>query len=542
MPIDADLIELLVRWEELRGQGREVPVRELCVGRPELAPELERRIHGLKTLAGAMDTVDGTTIPPVPEGFRMIRCLGGGSYGEVWLAEDLDLNRFVALKTLKSRQDAGRRDRALEILRHEARVLATVRHPNIVPVHGWERAGDAHYLVLHYVPGGSLADQLRQAGPLGWQEAARCIADVGEGLVEVHRLGILHRDIKPANILWDSERDEALLADFGISARLAEVAVGAGTPPYMAPEAWAGRLTAATDVYSLAATLFHLTTGHRPFPGPAADYLDQIARGLPVPDPRCRALPEPLEQILRDGLAAEPDRRPILKVFVATLRGALNQLLADTLTMAQATTVAPATTGPMPGPSAPPPAVDTVPTPPAPAALRLVVSRQVGPGWFEAVAIAHPRPAVATRDMRRVPPSPGQARVRTYERVRVEAFADRDGYVTVFNIGPTGQLNLLHPADPAELAAPRPIAANRPVQVADVEMIPPAGRERLVAVWTGRPLPLRLEQLSSLVEDGDRPASRPYRATRDMKRVRQSLEDLDRQDRQAVVLELDHVD
>jgi hypothetical protein len=143
--------------------------------------------------------------------------------------------------------------------------------------------------------------------------------------------------------------------------------------------------------------------------------------------------------------------------------------------------------------------------------------------------------------MRRVPPAPGQARVRTGERVRVEVVADRDGYLTVFNVGPTGGLNLLYPEDPAQLAAPRPIVANRPEQVVDVELTPPAGRERLVAVWTRRPLPLRLEQLPSLVEGGDLPASRPYRATRDMRRVQQSLEGLDRQERHAVVLELDHV-
>ncbi len=542
MPIDADLIDLLVRWEELREKGQDVPLRDLCAGRPDLAAELERRIDGLKALAGAMDTLDGTPLPPVPEGFRMIRRLGGGSHGDVWLAEDLDLGCFVALKTLKSRLDAGRRDRALEILRHEARTLAAVRHPNIVPVHGWERAEEVHYLVLHYVPGGSLADRLRQDNPLGWQEAARYIADVGEGLVEVHGRGILHCDIKPANILWDSERDEALLADFGVSVRLAEAVAGAGTLPYMAPEAVAGRLTAATDVYSLAATLFHLTTGNRPFPGPdEAAYLAQIARGLPVPDPRCRVLPEPLEQIIRAGLAADPDRRPTLKGFVATLRGALNQLLADTLTMAQAPPVPLATTEPMPGPPELPPPIGTGPAPPAPVALRLVVSRQDAPGWFQAVAMTHPRPAAATRDMRRVPPTPGQARVRTGERVRVEVVADRDGYLTVFNVGPTGQLNLLHPDDPARLAAPRPIAAHRPEQVVDVELTPPAGRERLVAVWTRRPLPLRLDQLPSLVEGGDLPASRPYRATRDMKRVQQSLEGLDRQDRHAVVLELDHV-
>jgi hypothetical protein len=265
---------------------------------------------------------------------------------------------------------------------------------------------------------------------------------------------------------------------------------------------------------------------------------------LPVPDPRCRALPEPLEQIIRAGLAADPDRRPTLKGFVATLRGALNQLLADTLTMVAAPAVPLSTTAPMPEVPAPPPPAGTAaepPAPPAPVELRLTVSRETSPGRFQAVAATHPPAAPATRDMRRVPPPPDHVRLRTGDRVRIEVVTDRPGYITVFNVGPTGILNLLHPDDPAQLAAPRPIAANWPEQVVDVELTPPAGRERLVAVWTRRPLPLRLEKLPSLVEGGDLPGSRPYRATRDMRRVQQSLEGLDRQDWHAVVLELDHV-
>jgi hypothetical protein len=252
----------------------------------------------------------------------------------------------------------------------------------------------------------------------------------------------------------------------------------------------------------------------------------------------------PLEQVIRAGLGADTDRWPTLKGFVATLRGKLNQLIADTLTMPPSPAASQSTTEPAPGAAMSPPLVSTEEAPPArPAlvALRVVVSRQVGPGRFRAVATTHPRPAPVTRDMRKVPPVPGQARVRTGERVRVEVVADRDGYLAVFNVGPTGHLNLLHPADPAQLAAPRPIAAHRPLHVLDVELTPPAGRERVFAVWTRRPLPLRIEQLPSLVEGGDQPASRPYRATRDMKRVQQSLEGLDRQDRHALVLELDHV-
>ena len=230
------------------------------------------------------------------------------------------------------------------------------------------------------------------------------------------------------------------------------------------------------------------------------------------------------------------------------MRGTLNQLLVDTFTMSprpagpdHSTEVA---TGAKPKPFGGPTTEPDLKQQ-APVDLRLIVSRQVNPYSYVPVAATHPqpRPGRVTRDMKKVPPSPDQVRLRTGDHVRIEVGSDRPGFLTVFNVGPTGTLNLLYPdGDSQHARPPPPIEPNRPLHIIDVEMTPPAGRERLFAVWTRQPLPLRLDQLHSLVERkaGDTPASRPYVATRDMKRVQQSVQQLRPEDWHAVVLELDH--
>jgi serine/threonine protein kinase len=488
------------------------------VERIEVHVELCDLCQGVMERLTAHDVPQGTTLPHLgPCGYRVYKFLGGGAFGEVWLAQDLNLPRVVAVKTLKVNTAPDTRARALEALRNDAQLLADVDHHNVVRVHAWLTIRDQHYLVMQHVAGGSLADRLTKEGPLDWQPAARYVADVGEGLLEVHTRGIVHRDVKPANILWDPRKDEALLTDFGVAARLGDAAALAGSIPYMAPEAFDGEVSPSLDVYSLASTLFHLVTGSPPFPGPQiSDLKQQIPRGLPDPDPRCQELPEPLERVIRAGLTAEPARRPAPREFVAALRGALNQLLADTMSLPLGE-----------GARA------------VPADLRVNVSRQVDMGTYEPVASTHPFTGRLTRDMKKVPAPPEQFHLRTGDRVRVEVVADRQGYITVFNVGPAGALNLLHPADLSSPASAR-VEAHRPLHVVDVELTPPAGRERLFAIWARAPLPLNLDQLQSFAEGGELVGSRPYRATRDMKRVQESVRQFPPEDRSVMVLELDH--
>jgi serine/threonine protein kinase len=498
----------------------------------------------------ADDVPSGTTLPRLdPHGYRVYKHLGSGAFGEVWLAQDLNLPRVVAVKTLKVGTAAKEHARALGALRQDADLLTRVEHPNVVRVYTWLTVHYQDYLLMQYVPGGSLADLLRREGPLDWQRAGRYVADVGEGLMEVHARGIIHRDVKPANILWDPRRDEAVLTDFGIASRLADPASVAGSFPYMAPEALDGVIAPSLDVYGLAATFFHLVTGSPPFPGPRLSHLkEQLGRGLPDPDPRCAGLPEPLERIIRAGLSPDPGRRPGLKDFVILLRGTLNQLLADTFTMSVPlagsipSTEVSAGAGPKPTGE---PTTEREPPRQGPVDLRLIVSRHDGPQGYVTVAATHPQQPTGrlTRDMRKVPPPPEKIRLRTGDRVRIEASADRPGFLTVFNVGPTGTLNLLYPdGDPQLINPPLPIKPNQPLHIVDVEMSPPAGRERLFAIWSRQPLPVRVDELSSLVDRAatGEPESRPYRATRDMKRVQHSVQQLRPEDWHAAVLGLDH--
>jgi serine/threonine protein kinase len=540
------LDEVLVRLT----RGEPVSAPELLATAPHLVESGQRLLQNAQALLGAasrvrqedllleselldLSTEDQSVVPelapeklpdPFPGEFRVLRFLDKGAFGAVWLAEDLNLARLVALKTI-SCSGKSPVDEKLLRLRDEARLLAALRHRNIVQVYAWREtsaqsaAGVSYYLILQYVPGGSLAARVREEGPLPWSRAARYVADVAEGLMEMHAQGILHRDVKPANILWDSDADEALLTDLGISARLANAAGVAGSPFFMPPEAFAGQVSPAQDVYGLAATLFWLVAGSVPFPGlTRAQIMQQARHELPDPDPRCTDLPWALEKLVRLGLAADPKRRPSLREFATSLRATLNQLMADSLVCGTAAA------------SVKQRSDSLIP-------LRLTVCRHIGRETYAPVATTRPEPERLVRDLRRVPPQPESVAVRTGDRVRIEVETDHPGHVTVFNVGPTGNLNILYPCGPN---APTVVTAKRPLQVHDIELMPPAGRERLFAVWTREPLALRPEELLGLAERGEVAVSGPSRATRDMARVQQSLQQLPPGSWHVAVLELNH--
>jgi hypothetical protein len=225
--------------------------------------------------------------------------LGSGSQGQVWRAADLRLSeRPVALKRALTGGDAA----AAAKVRREAEVLASVNHPHVVTVYDAVEEDGDWWIVMEYVNGRTLA----QFGTVPAEEAARYGAQLAGGLEAVHAKGILHRDIKPANVMVSTE-GHAKLADFGIARQvhaeptLTGTGAVTGTPGYVAPEVVKGaKFTAAADVFSLGATLFHLVEGTSPFgEGNAHALLWRTAQGDRVEPKRAGTLGPVLDRLLQ---------------------------------------------------------------------------------------------------------------------------------------------------------------------------------------------------------------------------------------------------
>ena len=234
--------------------------------------------------------------------YSVIRRLGSGGFGTVYLARDGDLNRTVAIK-VPHRQAFGSARQVDEFL-NEARMAAQFRHPAIIAVYDVGREPDGGiYIVLEYVDGLSLSEILKN-GDYSLERLVDILARVAEAVHHAHKRGLVHRDLKPANILVDSEGNPRV-ADFGLAIRddVQRLRSGevAGTAPYMSPEQVQGethRLDGRTDVWALGVTLYRVLTGRRPFSGNLDELIDEIRYRDPKPPRQINDVaPKELERI-----------------------------------------------------------------------------------------------------------------------------------------------------------------------------------------------------------------------------------------------------
>lgn len=242
-------------------------------------------------------------------GYRVTRILGSGGMGIVLEGEHILLGRRAAIKTIKPElvMDRGMGRRFLL----EARAVAALEHPSVVQLYDFAFDGDMPYMVMEMVPGRTLAEYLD--APIPPRVALEVILPVAGALDYAHRHGVVHRDVKPTNILLGDD-GRTMVMDFGLALFTGfnlstEPGSVVGTPDYIAPEQLSGsRVDHRADIYSLAAILFEMVTGHRPFTG--GGWMEVATRRLLEPAPRAEGLPWEFSQALADGLERDPRARP----------------------------------------------------------------------------------------------------------------------------------------------------------------------------------------------------------------------------------------
>jgi len=322
--------------------------------------------------------------------YRIVERLGHGPMSEVFLAEDLELGRRVALKLLGRDADPARFER-------EARAAAALTHPNVNQLFDYGEVAGRPFMVLEYLAGGTLEDRLRQGAPLPDAETEEIARGVAAGLAHAHDRGLVHRDLKPSNVLFDDD-GRPKIADFGIArmggaGTLTEAGTVMGTAAYISPEQAAGESAGpASDVYSLGVILFRMLTGRLPFESDQPLELVAMHRDLPAPQVESVRpdVPPQLAAIVDSILAKDPADRPPDGGALAAALGVPRPALDET-----ATAILPPP--PRPGPT--PPAAERRRRRLLPALLGVLVLAGAGVA-LALVAFRHPGAATSTTSSR----------------------------------------------------------------------------------------------------------------------------------------------
>jgi WD40 repeat protein len=259
--------------------------------------------------------------------YRIVEPIGEGGMATVYKAYQPGLDRYVAVKVLPPifAQEQGFSERFLR----EAKAIAGLHHPNILPVYDFGQDDGYSFIVMRYIEGArTLRDVM--AEPLSLGQIAGVIEQIAAALDHAHGQGVIHRDVKPANVLMDG--DWALLTDFGLakiteaSVKLTGSGVGVGTPAYMSPEQGQGlEIDLRTDIYSLGIILFEMLTGKIPHEAetPFAIVLKRVTEPLPMPRSMNPEIPGSVERVILRALAADPaDRFESVREMAEALRGA----------------------------------------------------------------------------------------------------------------------------------------------------------------------------------------------------------------------------
>jgi serine/threonine protein kinase len=265
-------------------------------------------------------------------GYEIESVVGSGGIGILYRARQIRLDRPVALKVVEPQ--AAREPVVRERLRREARTVAALDHPNVVPLYEAGEENGTVYIVTRWVDGTELGNVIRRDGPLEAARAARIAAQIASALDVAHEKGLIHRDVKPSNVILAAE-DHVYLTDFRLTKR-AESATGLtaagqmlGTIDYVAPEQIeGGEAVARGDVYGLGCVVFETLTGAPPFAGQSGGMAKMWAH-LNAEPPSVRGrrpdVPQALDDLIRQALAKTPDARPSAAAFGAAALRAVGE-------------------------------------------------------------------------------------------------------------------------------------------------------------------------------------------------------------------------